>query len=439
MAGSNSKRPSPRAGVKPQEGASTRTQRDKPKGDAAAEKPNSRLRVKDPLRYKTALCENWASKGSCPYSHKCQFAHGDHELRSKQAGEKRAARSTSKPMSPVSGPASPPTNAAERKRLAQLRSREPFGPPASCDPSLCTPVRPLSPLVLPNSWNPTWGPRDGDFLHDLRGGGGSPSGSYDSTLTAPLTPRVPFAISSCFGSPDLLACCSPCFPPIASPRLGELGGSLGSPPMSPGAESVTSSLLLSPLLTSALPPAGKWAPQDQPLVCNPVTGHVELSPNPPSVRMREASHNTLSVRRSISLLWNEDERGDMTEGEREAELADKMAGKGWGLAPAGPHLSFKFPAHEGLSTRSSSYSSAIEDEAGDEDALRPPGLSLARLVPPAGTYAPACAPPPPPGLAGAWLKGQPDRQQPPRSHHGVENVQRVFDYVFRDLNTIRAN
>jgi hypothetical protein len=145
------------------------------------------------------------------------------------------------------------------------------------------------------------------------------------------------------------------------------------------------------------------------------------------VRTREASHNTLSVRRSISLLWNEDERGDMTEGEREAELADKMAGKGWGLAPAGPHLSLKLPTHEGLSTRSSSYSSAIEDEAGDEDTLRPPGLPPARLVPPAGTYAPACAPPPPPGLAGAWLKGQPDWQQPPRSHHGVESVQRQFD------------
>mmetsp|Transcript_37177 Transcript_37177/g.119514 ORF Transcript_37177/g.119514 Transcript_37177/m.119514 type:complete len:113 (-) Transcript_37177:1041-1379(-) len=106
---------------------------------------------------------------------------------------------------------------------------------------------------------------------------------------------------------------------------------------------------------------------------------------------------------------------------------------GWGAAAAAAQHGPKPAAHEGPSTRSSSYSSAIEDEAGDEDALLPPGLPPARLVRPAGTYAPASAPPP--GLGGTCFKGQPDWQR----SHGVENVQHQFDYLFRDLDTIRAN
>ena len=32
-------------------------------------------------RYKTSLCKNFTSGQTCPYGEKCQFAHGDHELR----------------------------------------------------------------------------------------------------------------------------------------------------------------------------------------------------------------------------------------------------------------------------------------------------------------------------------------------------------------------
>ena len=37
--------------------------------------------VKDPERYKTLICVNWAKTGECPYDEKCQFAHGPDELR----------------------------------------------------------------------------------------------------------------------------------------------------------------------------------------------------------------------------------------------------------------------------------------------------------------------------------------------------------------------
>jgi len=31
--------------------------------------------------YKTELCRNFELSGSCPFGHRCQFAHGTHELR----------------------------------------------------------------------------------------------------------------------------------------------------------------------------------------------------------------------------------------------------------------------------------------------------------------------------------------------------------------------
>ena len=35
-------------------------------------------------RYKTKLCCGWLANGHCPYEFKCMFAHGDHELRTKE-------------------------------------------------------------------------------------------------------------------------------------------------------------------------------------------------------------------------------------------------------------------------------------------------------------------------------------------------------------------
>lgn len=36
----------------------------------------------NPELYKTELCQQYSSKGSCPYGSKCQFAHGENELKS---------------------------------------------------------------------------------------------------------------------------------------------------------------------------------------------------------------------------------------------------------------------------------------------------------------------------------------------------------------------
>jgi len=41
----------------------------------------SRKLIRDELRYKTVLCDKYTATGSCPYKHKCQFAHGIEELR----------------------------------------------------------------------------------------------------------------------------------------------------------------------------------------------------------------------------------------------------------------------------------------------------------------------------------------------------------------------
>jgi len=44
---------------------------------------SSRRLVKDPVRYKTVLCDKWEANGACPYGAKCQFAHGISELRAR--------------------------------------------------------------------------------------------------------------------------------------------------------------------------------------------------------------------------------------------------------------------------------------------------------------------------------------------------------------------
>eukprot|EP00966_Prymnesium_polylepis_P222362 5144756-Prymnesium_polylepis.1 len=34
-----------------------------------------------PANYKTVLCHNWEANGVCQYGARCNFAHGQHELR----------------------------------------------------------------------------------------------------------------------------------------------------------------------------------------------------------------------------------------------------------------------------------------------------------------------------------------------------------------------
>lgn len=48
--------------------------------------------VKDPLRYKTVLCNKFMTVGKCPYGPRCQFAHGEADLRRRQALQQQMAR-----------------------------------------------------------------------------------------------------------------------------------------------------------------------------------------------------------------------------------------------------------------------------------------------------------------------------------------------------------
>lgn len=65
----------------------------------------SKRLIKDPERYKTVICVNWANRGECPYGRKCQFAHSKEELRC------RPSLQQSPPQPPtIGGTAPPPLN-----------------------------------------------------------------------------------------------------------------------------------------------------------------------------------------------------------------------------------------------------------------------------------------------------------------------------------------
>jgi len=45
--------------------------------------------MKDPVRYKTVLCNKFETLGRCPYGPRCQFAHGASELRDRPQSSKK--------------------------------------------------------------------------------------------------------------------------------------------------------------------------------------------------------------------------------------------------------------------------------------------------------------------------------------------------------------
>ena len=68
--------------------------------------------VKDPMRYKTQMCQNFAARGRCPYNKKCQFAHGAEELRPRMQLQGEAnpliCREVAPAVAPSAAPAPPP-------------------------------------------------------------------------------------------------------------------------------------------------------------------------------------------------------------------------------------------------------------------------------------------------------------------------------------------
>ncbi|EOD31239.1 hypothetical protein EMIHUDRAFT_455411 [Emiliania huxleyi CCMP1516] len=187
LANSNSKANRPSSGQKPTGSPSA-------KRGSRASAAAAAARAKDPLRYKTVECENWARDGKCPYGARCQFAHGAHELR------------TVLPAAPLG---SPTTSGSSRRS-------------SNAAPALY------------------------------------------SSLFSPESPRSPISLT-----PSSLP------PPRRWPA-----------PMPPCAHSACSA-------ASSGGEYGYLTPDEAEVVCNPETGRV--------------SHNTLSVRRTISMLWAEDD------------------------------------------------------------------------------------------------------------------------------------
>lgn len=65
-------------------------------------------------------------------------------------------------------------------------------------------------------------------------------------------------------------------------------------------------------------------------MCNKTTGKVEVAPSPPSVECREASYNTVALRRAISQLWEDECTVSELQRQREA------IAQAWGGSPLWP-------------------------------------------------------------------------------------------------------
>lgn len=117
-----------------------------------------RVVVKDAVRYKTVLCDKFREAGSCPYGLKCQFAHGEAELRPRAAPCKPCNEPVPMPVAghsaghavpymhgllvqragAIGGPLYLPSGHAVPIAAAPAAVRPPLAPP----PSLATPVDP---------------------------------------------------------------------------------------------------------------------------------------------------------------------------------------------------------------------------------------------------------------------------------------------------------
>jgi len=207
--------------------------------------PSSRL-IKDPVRYKTVLCEKFLANGECPYGHKCQFAHGTHELR--ERGEKKEKKEKKPKRSRAEEEAAEPTCSLCTPPPAAPARRAASPPPAPARP-------PALDLRLPPGLGisesaarkaVTWGPEV-------------------VSATPPPSPSLPP--------------CSQLPSPSTPPWTGE-----NEPPQ------------LSRSDSGVQPKVG----------INSVTGKVELT------RVsRQASHNTDTVRRQLSLLFSDDDPDDI--------------------------------------------------------------------------------------------------------------------------------
>ena len=276
---------------------------------------NNRSVVKDPLRYKTVPCANFERNGECPYGRKCQFAHGAAEMRRR----------------PANCPADAPAPAAAKT----LRSPPSHGKDVAAKKS---PQR-LSSSVSSHERMT----RKPETHHSIIGGHSSCSACSSvvgSSLPSNMpSPRLPSA-SSLLHSPPSVS-----FGPMTvSPVLTAISPLLLPPPLQHSAGSGSSSR---EDCTPTLPPSSgvDW------FRCNSRTGKVEVNtehsaddeqlhgavldaadtlehlrlPSSVPTVAKQLSHETQTVRRSISMLWADDPVGQAATVEAVAEATCRAA------------------------------------------------------------------------------------------------------------------
>jgi len=210
--------------------------------------------VKDPMRYKTQMCQNFAARGRCPYNKKCQFAHGAEELRLRAQLIGEANSLVCREVGPAAAPSAAP--------LAPPPPPPPPPPPATSLMSQPYSTMPM-PMTMPQS-QPTILP--------------PPTRPPQLQSHATLAPRAPGPYSSLPSQP--LQQQAPPLPPAPRPQHPH--------------QAV-------PLFPSFLAPEdGEESPSLEHLRFDNLSMRVEA----PRVG-GQTSFMTESVRRQISFLWDE--------------------------------------------------------------------------------------------------------------------------------------
>lgn len=259
--------------------------------------------IKDAQRYKTVLCQTHTATGQCPYTWKCQFAHGVEELRQRLKGSNQsAARKSGRHHSGIPDPADwrksvadwtscPAAQPGRDEIVAEkdgralttrhpLETAEPCGkgclectdavPQASQGALDASTPSPPAPLVAVKVVKLPLGTHT--FATEL-------SRSLRDAPAAAL-PEASALIARCASMESIVSAGDQLAPPRTE-RCGPVRYRTMEPPV---LQELSSNAVL-------------------PLELNHATGKVEISSN--CAPMREASANTLLIRRQMSCLLDE--------------------------------------------------------------------------------------------------------------------------------------